>query len=83
MDTPVYDGDRVRVGHLIQGPAIVEERFTTILIPPGWRGSPILSRSFPAAGNVSQLPDPFTSSRRPASLTRATAPWVDAGLTRM
>ena len=36
-DTPVYDGDRVGPGHRIEGPAIVEERFTTIVLPPGHR----------------------------------------------
>jgi len=36
-DTPVYDGDRIGVGHVIHGPAIVEERFTTIVIHPGHR----------------------------------------------
>lgn len=34
-DTPVYDGDRVGPGHRIEGPAIVEERFTTIVVQPG------------------------------------------------
>jgi N-methylhydantoinase A len=34
-DTPVYDGERVGSGHRIEGPAIVEERFTTIVIQPG------------------------------------------------
>ena len=34
-DTPVYDGDRIGAGHVIHGPAIVEERFTTIVIQPG------------------------------------------------
>jgi N-methylhydantoinase A len=37
VDTPVYDGDRVGCGHRIEGPAIVEERFTTIVIQPGQR----------------------------------------------
>jgi N-methylhydantoinase A len=36
-DTPVYDGERVGAGHVIHGPAIVEERFTTIVIQPGHR----------------------------------------------
>jgi N-methylhydantoinase A len=35
VDTPVYDGDRVGPGHRIEGPAIVEERFTTIVLQPG------------------------------------------------
>jgi N-methylhydantoinase A len=36
VDTPVYDGERVGHGHTIAGPAIVEERFTTIVVYPGW-----------------------------------------------
>ena len=36
VDTPVYDGERVGHGHRIGGPAIVEERFTTIVVYPGW-----------------------------------------------
>ena len=36
VDTPVYDGERVGHGHCIEGPAIVEERFTTIVVYPGW-----------------------------------------------
>jgi len=35
VDTPVYDGDRIGAGHTIEGPAIVEERFTTIVLQPG------------------------------------------------
>ncbi len=34
-DTPVYDGEKIGHGHRIEGPAIVEERFTTIVIYPG------------------------------------------------
>ncbi len=37
VDTPVYDGDRVSAGQRIEGPAIVEERFTTIVLYPGHR----------------------------------------------
>jgi N-methylhydantoinase A len=37
-DTPVYDGDELGLGHEIEGPAIVEERFTTIVIHPGQTG---------------------------------------------
>ncbi len=36
VDTPVYDGEGVGGGHRIDGPAIVEERFTTIVVYPGW-----------------------------------------------
>ncbi len=35
VDTPVYDGDRLGSGHRLEGPAIVEERFTTIVLYPG------------------------------------------------
>ena len=35
VDTPVYDGERVGYGHHLVGPAIVEERFTTIVLYPG------------------------------------------------
>jgi len=35
VDTPVYEGDRVGAGHRIEGPAIVKERFTTIVLYPG------------------------------------------------
>jgi N-methylhydantoinase A len=34
-DTPVYDGDRLGAGHRIDGPGIIEERFTTIVLYPG------------------------------------------------
>jgi len=35
-DTPIYDGERLASGHEIAGPAIIEERFTTIVVYPGW-----------------------------------------------
>ncbi|HVH17914.1 MAG TPA: hydantoinase/oxoprolinase family protein [Myxococcota bacterium] len=35
VDTPVYDGEALGAGHRIEGPAIVEERFTTIVVYPG------------------------------------------------
>ena len=35
VDTPVYDGEALGAGHHIEGPAIVEERFTTIVVYPG------------------------------------------------
>jgi len=36
-DTPIYDGDELGHGHRIEGPAVVEERFTTIVVYPGQR----------------------------------------------
>jgi len=32
-DTPVYDGERLGAGHRIPGPAIIEERATTVVVP--------------------------------------------------
>ncbi|TFH21988.1 MAG: hydantoinase/oxoprolinase family protein [Myxococcales bacterium] len=37
IKTPVYDGEGIGYGHVIEGPAIVEERFTTIVLNPGDR----------------------------------------------
>ncbi len=36
VDTPVYDGEGIGHGHRLEGPAIIEERFTTIVVYPGW-----------------------------------------------
>ena len=35
-ETPVYDGDRLRHGNRLQGPAIVEKVTTTIFVPAGF-----------------------------------------------
>jgi N-methylhydantoinase A len=35
IDAPVYDGPRLRSGHRIKGPAIIEEPFTTIVLHRG------------------------------------------------
>jgi N-methylhydantoinase A len=37
VETPVYDGDALGAGHRLEGPAIIEERFTTIVVYPGHR----------------------------------------------
>lgn len=34
--TPIYDGDRLGAGDRIEGPAVIEEVTTTIVIDPGW-----------------------------------------------
>jgi N-methylhydantoinase A len=34
--TPIYDGPQLRAGQKVAGPAVIEERFTTIVVPPGW-----------------------------------------------
>ena len=33
--TAVYDGDRLTNGNVLEGPCIVEEKMTTVVIPPG------------------------------------------------
>ena len=33
IDTPAYDGTLLRPGHVLRGPAIIEERTTTIVVP--------------------------------------------------
>jgi len=35
--THVYDAEALRAGNVISGPAIVEARDTTYVVPPGWR----------------------------------------------
>jgi len=37
VDTPVYDGDRLRSGNMFNGPAIVEETTMTVVVPKGYR----------------------------------------------
>jgi N-methylhydantoinase A len=39
VDTDVYDGGQITPGNRIDGPAIVEEPGTTLVIPPNWRTS--------------------------------------------
>jgi N-methylhydantoinase A len=36
-EVPVYDGDRLRRGNRLAGPAIIECANTTIVVPAGWR----------------------------------------------
>ena len=36
-ETPVYDFDKLQVGNIIDGPALVEARDTTYVIEPEWR----------------------------------------------
>jgi N-methylhydantoinase A len=37
IETRVYDGERLLGGNVLEGPSIVEEKTTTIVIPPGFR----------------------------------------------
>ena len=32
--TPLYDGDAMMYGNLVKGPAVVEQKTTTIVVPP-------------------------------------------------
>ena len=36
VGTPVYEHDRLPVGARLQGPAIVESPYTTIVVPTRW-----------------------------------------------
>ncbi|MCC6473354.1 MAG: hydantoinase/oxoprolinase family protein, partial [Burkholderiales bacterium] len=36
VQTPVYDWDRLAPGHAISGPALVDDKTTTALVPPGY-----------------------------------------------
>jgi N-methylhydantoinase A len=36
IDTPVHAGPAVATGTTIDGPALVEEPFTVVVVPPGW-----------------------------------------------
>lgn len=37
VETPVYDAERLPAGAVVQGPAIIEEPTTTVLVLPDWR----------------------------------------------
>jgi N-methylhydantoinase A len=37
QDTPVYNGDRLQAGQRVQGPCVIEEATTNIVVPPGWQ----------------------------------------------
>jgi N-methylhydantoinase A len=34
VDTPVYDGTRLGEGATIEGPALIEEPYTVVVLPP-------------------------------------------------
>jgi N-methylhydantoinase A len=34
VTTPCYDGDKLQHGNVITGPAVIEEKMTTVLVPP-------------------------------------------------
>ena len=38
MSTAIYERDRLEVGAQLQGPAIIEQFDSTVVVNPGWRG---------------------------------------------
>lgn len=39
VDTPAYDYTRLRAGHVIDGPAVIQVPTTTVVVPQGMRGT--------------------------------------------
>jgi N-methylhydantoinase A/oxoprolinase/acetone carboxylase beta subunit len=39
LNTPLYDREKLHTGNRIQGPALLLQLDTTIVVPPGWGGS--------------------------------------------
>jgi N-methylhydantoinase A len=39
QETPVYNGDRLQSGQTVQGPCVIEETTTNIVVPPGWQAT--------------------------------------------
>jgi N-methylhydantoinase A/acetophenone carboxylase len=37
VETPIYAFDRLRPGNMVEGPAIIEAEYTTVVVPPGMR----------------------------------------------
>jgi N-methylhydantoinase A len=35
IETTIYDGDKLKAGNIMEGPCIIEERMTNIVVPPG------------------------------------------------
>jgi len=36
VETPAYDWDRMQPGHRLDGPALIDDKTTTVLVPPGF-----------------------------------------------
>jgi N-methylhydantoinase A len=39
LETPVFDRDQLAVEQVVEGPALIEEWTTTLVVPPGWSAS--------------------------------------------
>jgi len=37
VDTKIYDGDKLKGANEMEGPCVIEERMTNIVVPPGWK----------------------------------------------
>jgi N-methylhydantoinase A len=37
LETPIFDGTMVAAGVALEGPAVIEEPSTTVVVYPGWR----------------------------------------------
>ena len=46
VESPTFDGGLLGAGIRVTGPALIEERFTVIVIPPGWTAELLESSSF-------------------------------------
>jgi len=38
-DASLFRGSDLAPGHLVRGPAVIEESFTTIVVEPGWQAT--------------------------------------------
>jgi N-methylhydantoinase A/acetophenone carboxylase len=36
VDTPIYDENALRPGNAVEGPAVIEGEYTTVVVDPGW-----------------------------------------------
>ena len=59
LTVKVYDGDRLFTGGRVEGPAFIEEKFTTVVVPPGARVE------VDVAGNYLMTSDGTAVSKRP------------------
>lgn len=39
QQTPVYNGEHLQSGQTVEGPCVIEEATTNIVVPPGWRAT--------------------------------------------
>jgi N-methylhydantoinase A/oxoprolinase/acetone carboxylase beta subunit len=73
--TPVYDWDRIEPGHRLSGPALIDDRTTTVLVPRGF------GCAIDEEGNLLLEPETAraagqTTSSRGEDLCRASIPSI-------